>query len=202
MTSLLQSESYLLKIVFIGESGSGKTSIVSRFINDTFSEDLSPTIGASFINKTISYQEKNVELSLWDTAGQEAYRGLMPMYYRNAIAAVIVFDVTKQESFNKVQSWIDELKNACDAITMIICGNKIDLEDKRIITTSDAQNLANIHNINYCEVSAKENIGIQMLFQKIVRLIDENSPDLIERMKNKPEETFDNNDSNKKGDCC
>jgi small GTP-binding protein len=161
-----------MKVVFLGESGTGKTSLVSRCIDGTFTGDLAPTIGGCGRNVQTKFRDKRIDLVIWDTAGQERYRGLNPMFYRNAVAAVIVFDVSRRETFDHVQSWINELRTNVGPIILIICGNKVDLEG-RTVSGTEGGALADTASASYVETSAKTGFGAELLFQTIVRVVGE-----------------------------
>jgi Rab family protein len=155
-----------IKLVLLGDSGVGKTSIVTQFVSGTVPENMNPTIGAAFVTKEVTIQGQNLELLIWDTAGQEVYRGLAPMYYRSALIAIIVFDVTSQESYNSVSYWIHELQtNVEENIVILVCGNKIDLEDKRAVQFQSASTAAANRGALYSETSATTNTGVDKMFQ-------------------------------------
>ena len=163
-----------IKIVLLGDSGVGKTSIVTRYVSGTVLENVKPTVGAAFVTKDVIIQKNTVELLIWDTAGQEVYRGLAPIYYRNARIAIIVFDVTNSTSFDSVNYWIGELKsNVSENVVILVCANKIDLNEKRIIDQNQIDILIKKNNVLYAETSAKENIGIDKLFQDLISKITE-----------------------------
>jgi Rab family protein len=160
------SELKAIKIVLLGDSGVGKTSIVTQYVSGTLPESVSPTIGAAFVTKPVSIEGQNLDLLIWDTAGQEVYRGLAPMYYRSAVIAVIVFDVTKQESYDSVSYWIRELQtNVVDDIVILVCGNKSDLDEKRAVQLQTALTFATERGALYAETSATTNSGIDRMFQ-------------------------------------
>lgn len=120
-----------------------------------------------------------MDLIVWHTAGQEKYRGLTPMYYRNAVAAVIVFDVTNRDSFDQIQGWINELQTNVGSIVIVVCGNKIDLTDERVIGEAEAGSFAETAGTPYCETSAKTGSGVSALFQTVVHSIADEKPGLI-----------------------
>jgi Rab family protein len=163
------SEFNAIKLVLLGDSGVGKTSIVTQYVSGTVPENVNPTIGAAFVTKEVTIDGNNLELLIWDTAGQEVYRGLAPMYYRSALIAIIVYDVTSQESYNSVSYWIRELQtNVEDNIVILVCGNKIDLEDKRAVQFQAASGLAAERGALYSETSATTNAGIDRMFQMAI----------------------------------
>lgn len=164
------------KLVLLGDSSVGKSSIVHRFVKDSFDEFRESTIGAAFLSQTIKLEKQDdvtIKFEIWDTAGQERYKSLAPMYYRNANAALIVYDITQPDSLAKAQSWVDELKNKVGDQDLVIClvGNKLDLceEDpqKRVVDTEDAQRYASEQGLLFQEVSAKTGAGVTDIFQTI-----------------------------------
>lgn len=167
-----------IKLVLLGDSGVGKTSIVTQYVSGSAPENVNPTIGAAFVTKDVSIDGQNLELLIWDTAGQEVYRGLAPMYYRSALIAFIVYDVTKSDSFDSVSYWIRELKtNVEENIVILVCGNKIDMEDKRTVEYSTAQNMAQENGALYAETSATTGTGVERMFQlAISTLLKQRTP--------------------------
>ena len=167
-----------IKLVLLGDSGVGKTSIVTQFVSGSAPENVNPTIGAAFVTKDVTIEGQNLELLIWDTAGQEVYRGLAPMYYRSALIAFIVYDVTKNESFDSVSYWIRELKtNVEENIVILVCGNKVDLEDKRTVDYQTAQSLATENGALYTETSATTGQGVERMFQMAIStLLKQRSP--------------------------
>lgn len=161
-----------IKVVLLGESGTGKTAIVTRFIHDTFRMSAVATVGASFHSKVMEYDGREFDLAIWDTAGQEIYRALTPMYYRSASVAIVVFDVLQNDTFTKVESWLEEIKEECtESIIVILCGNKCDGLDERQVSFHEAEEFARNKGITYCETSAMTGMGILFLFQSVVRCV-------------------------------
>ncbi|NXF97768.1 RAB31 protein, partial [Eubucco bourcierii] len=157
-----------LKVCLLGDTGVGKSSIVSRFANDCFEHTTNPTIGASFMSKTVRYGKELHKFVIWDTAGQERFNSLVPMYYRGSTAAVIVYDVTKQDSFNTLKKWVQELKqHGPEDIIVAIAGNKCDLSDVREVPLKDAKKYAESIGAIYLETSAKSGCNIAELFKAI-----------------------------------
>ncbi|PIK40011.1 putative ras-related protein [Apostichopus japonicus] len=147
------------------DSGVGKSSIVQRFVANTYHDSIAPTIGASFMGKTLQVGDMTCKFQIWDTAGQEKYRGLAPMYYRNAGAAIIVYDITNQQSFELVRVWVRELqRHGPEKICIAIFGNKMDLEELREVQTEEGSNYAKEIGAIFGETSAKTANNIEDLF--------------------------------------
>ncbi|KAJ7398385.1 Ras-related protein Rab-31 [Pitangus sulphuratus] len=154
------------------DTGVGKSSIVCRFVQDHFDHNISPTIGASFMTKTVPCGNELHKFLIWDTAGQERFHSLAPMYYRGSAAAVIVYDITKQDSFHTLKKWVKELKeHGPENIVMAIAGNKCDLSDIREVPMKDAKEYAESIGAIVVETSAKNAVNIEELFQGITYII-------------------------------
>jgi len=157
------------KVVLLGESGVGKTSIVLQYVHKQFSSNLNPTIGASFLTKTLWVDGFKLKLQLWDTAGQERFRSLAPMYYRGASIALLVYDVTAEESFVRAQEWVKELKaNVFEDIILVVVGNKIDYPDRAVSYERAAEYAQSIGGLCF-DTSAKNNAGIEDMFLALSR---------------------------------
>mmetsp|Transcript_17793 Transcript_17793/g.46020 ORF Transcript_17793/g.46020 Transcript_17793/m.46020 type:complete len:210 (+) Transcript_17793:96-725(+) len=161
-----------VKVVVLGASGVGKSSIVSRFVHNAFAEDEQTTIGAAFASRVLTVGSTSYALRIWDTAGQEKYQSLAPMYYRGAMAAIVVFDLTHAASFRTMKHWISELtSHGPRAIAVAIVGNKRDrLSDgmvPRAVEEADARAYATSIDALYTEVSAKVGDGIDELFVEL-----------------------------------
>jgi len=152
----------------LGDAGVGKSSLVLRFVSNHFKEYSESTIGASFMSKTIVVSETAIKFQIWDTAGQEKYHSLAPMYYRGSAAAIVVYDITRKSSFQTLKKWIEELKTlGPENIIIIIAGNKADLENQREVQTSDAEKYAREISAIYIETSAKEDKNVQRMFEQL-----------------------------------
>lgn len=167
------------KLVLLGESAVGKSSIVHRFVKNTFDDMRESTIGAAFLTQSITLPEINttVKFEIWDTAGQERYKSLAPMYYRNANAALCVYDITSRASFSKAQDWIKELKKqAPDGIVIALVGNKADLPEREVEETEvadyiDQLNAESEGKTILKECSAKTGDGVLEIFNEIARAL-------------------------------
>eukprot|EP00667_Euglena_gracilis_P021481 EG_transcript_23555 len=158
------------KLVLLGESAVGKSSLVLRFVRGEFYEYQESTIGAAFLTQTVAVppNDTEVKFEIWDTAGQERYRSLAPMYYRGAAAAIVVYDITNYDSFNRAKQWVKELQLRGDAnVVIALAGNKLDLAEKRAVETAEAQAYAEENGILHMETSAKTNHQVTELFVSI-----------------------------------
>jgi Ras-related protein Rab-21 len=163
------------KIVLLGDTGVGKTSLALRFVQDAFSSRTAPTVGASFLTKVLLVEDCKIKLRIWDTAGQERFRSLAPMYYRGACAAVIVFDITREDSFKKMCEWVKELQiNLSEDILVVVVGNKADLDKYRRVDKAKAEEYArSIAALSYVEASAKTGEGIEDIFLNLAHKLNE-----------------------------
>lgn len=157
------------KIVVLGESAVGKSSLALRFVRRDFIPNQEATIGASFLSRSVLLAEEappaTVKFEIWDTAGQERYRALAPMYYRGAAGALVVYDITSSDSLRKAESWINELRRNADPQTVVLLvGNKCDLEGMRQVTTRQGQDLAEKEEALFFETSAKDGTNVDALF--------------------------------------
>uniref|UniRef100_K1QPC2 Ras-related protein Rab-31 n=1 Tax=Magallana gigas TaxID=29159 RepID=K1QPC2_MAGGI len=165
-----------VKVCLLGESGVGKSSIVLRFVSDSFKGALESTIGASFMTKRLEVGDVSYQFQIWDTAGQEKYRSLAPMYYRGASAAIIVYDITREATYRTVKDWVRELKRNCTADMVIaIAGNKSDLNDLREVRARDAEEYAQSIGALFIETSALSAVNVPHLFTAIGKLCNINS---------------------------
>jgi small GTP-binding protein len=208
-----QQQEDSVKVVMLGDSGVGKSSIAMRFTKDQFDPHSTATVGAALMTRSMeiplleeqndrrcdngsrnsnpqededvlhSHNQRVVEFKIWDTAGQEKYASLVPMYYRAAAAAIIVYDLTRKASFAVLQRWVTELQTkGPDGIVLAICGNKLDLEATREVSEAEAQSYADIIGAFYVEVSARDDKNINALFTEVAKRVPaENGEELTRR---------------------
>eukprot|EP00754_Rhynchopus_humris_P010929 Rhum_TRINITY_DN14186_c14_g10::Rhum_TRINITY_DN14186_c14_g10_i1::g.73036::m.73036/K07889/RAB5C; Ras-related protein Rab-5C len=159
------------KLVLLGESAVGKSSIVLRFVRQDFLEHQEATIGAAFLTQVVNLgDQQSIKFEIWDTAGQERYKSLAPMYYRGAAAAVIVYDITNMDSYIRAKNWVQELQRQGDSSVVIaLAGNKSDLSENRVVETAEAQAYADEKNLVFYECSAKANVNINDIFISIAK---------------------------------
>jgi len=174
---IMEDYEYQVKVVLIGDSGVGKSSILLRYTDDRFSDNQQSTIGVDFKTKYETIQGKRLKVAMWDTAGQERFRTLTTTYYRGAHAAILVFDVTRPDTFSNVSTWLKELGNA-DAgkgIVKLLIGNKVDLLN-RAVSFEEAELLAKVNGMLYIETSAKTKKGISETFTEMIhKIVDSGS---------------------------
>ncbi|XP_009620681.1 ras-related protein Rab11D-like [Nicotiana tabacum] len=160
-----QKIDYVFKVVLIGDSAVGKSQILARFARNEFSLDSKATIGVEFQTRTLVIQHKSVKAQIWDTAGQERYRAVTSAYYRGAVGALLVYDITKRQTFDHIPRWLEELRAHADKnIVIMLIGNKTDLEDQRAVPTEDAKEFAQKEGLFFLETSAMEATNVEDAF--------------------------------------
>mmetsp|Transcript_8111 Transcript_8111/g.9302 ORF Transcript_8111/g.9302 Transcript_8111/m.9302 type:complete len:213 (+) Transcript_8111:310-948(+) len=160
---------YLFKVVLIGDSGVGKSNLLSRFTRNEFNLESKSTIGVEFATKSIKTDGKIIKAQIWDTAGQERYRAITSAYYRGAVGALLVYDISKHISFENVERWLKELRDHADNnIVIMLVGNKSDLRHLRAVSTEAATSFAEANNLAFIETSALDSTGVDTAFQKIL----------------------------------
>ncbi|KAL0362418.1 UNVERIFIED_CONTAM: Ras-related protein RABA1f [Sesamum calycinum] len=163
---------YLFKVVLIGDSGVGKSNLLSRFTRNEFTLESKSTIGVEFATRSIRIDEKVVKAQIWDTAGQERYRAITSAYYRGAAGALLVYDVTRHATFENLERWLKELRDHTDSsIVIMLIGNKADLRHLRAVATEDAQAFAERESMFFMETSALESMNVENAFSEVLTQI-------------------------------
>ena len=179
------NEDFKIKIVVIGDSGVGKTNLIRRFITDTFSNNSKATVGVEFTSKSYKINKHIFKIELWDTAGEERYKSITSVYYKGAKGALIVYDVTSQISFDNIGKWIMEIRDKTSIdITLMIVGNKIDLNQYREVSNEQAMNKAKILGIPIMETSALDSTNVKEAFYDLLKEIYK---DMKKKIKNNEE---------------
>ena len=154
------------KIIFVGDAGVGKTTIISRLMDNPFNDVYEPSIGVDFMSKNIKYHGQSIKLQIWDTAGQEKYKGLIPSYVRNSSIVFLVYDVSSKTSFENIPNWLNFIRTI-ENTSLVLCGNKIDLENREV-KKEEGEELAKKEGISFFEVSAKTDENIKNMFYNVV----------------------------------
>ena len=206
---------YLFKYIIIGDSSVGKSNLLLRYSHNKFTEDYQATIGVEFGAKNTQINGKTCRIQIWDTAGQENFRSITRAYYKNSVCALVVYDITNRESFNNVQTWIEDcLSQSPKTVLLVLVGNKIDLSDRKI-TFDEGKNLADKNKMLFYECSAKNGNNVNEIFNNsaaaIIDKIDKGEYDLSNDscgIKKGGENSdnvnliTDNDDSETKNKCC
>ena len=203
----IEEEYYDLKIrlMLIGDSNVGKTSIIKRYCNNQFSPSYISTVGIDFETKYLRLNGKIINLQIWDTAGQERYKVLAKNYYKNSDGFIIVYDITDKKSFNNVANWITQIKDsASENVKCVLLGNKCDLEELRQVDINQGKDLANNYQLKFYETSAQKGNNIQKVFTDLVKgfLNDDNFVNDSERTSSLSEQRTLSTSRNKKIKCC
>ena len=197
---------FIFKVLLLGNSNVGKSSLFLRFVDDIWNDTFVPTIGVDFKIKTFDIDEKKIKMQIWDTAGQERFKNIIASYYRGAHGILLIFDVTDKDSFKNLSNWLIEIeKNASKNVLKVLIGNKTDLEEKRVITYNQGKEFADSYGLKYIETSAKKNLNVNEAFETLGRELMQASDDKkIGKSKDKKisvTKAEDLNQEQKKG-CC
>ncbi|EPS61230.1 hypothetical protein M569_13568, partial [Genlisea aurea] len=169
-----QTEDYLFKIVLIGDSAVGKSNLLARFARNEFYPNSKSTIGVEFQTQKMVIKGKEIKAQIWDTAGQERFRAVTSAYYRGAVGALLVYDISRRKTFESVNRWLNELQTHSDMnVVTVVVGNKSDLKDAREVTTSEGIALAEEQGLFFIETSALDSSNVAVAFQMVVREIYE-----------------------------
>ena len=198
-----------LKILLIGDSQVGKTSLLLKYTEHVFPEEHIATIGVEYKDKFIVKDNYNIRLQIWDTAGQERFHSITKNIYRNANGVLFVYDITNQESFNNIKNWIKDLQNVGNDIKGVIIGNKIDLEQKRDVSKQDLEEIGKKYNMPILETSAKQSINVNEGFELLVNelLKGKNENQIVEMFSRKTRSDLSissktNSTKKQKSGCC
>lgn len=164
-----EAYNFVFKVVLIGESGVGKSNLLSRFTKNEFNHDSRTTIGVEFSTRTVELNGFIIKAQIWDTAGLERYRAITSAYYRGAVGALLVYDITKHLTYESVERWLKELyEHAEKNIVVMLVGNKTDLESERSVPTEEARSFAEKHQLLFVETSALESINVEAAFSSVL----------------------------------
>lgn len=195
----------LLKLLLLGDSGVGKSSLLTQYVEDDFHDVFISTIGIDFRNKTLQIDGKRVKLRIWDTAGQERFRTLTTQFYRGSQGVLMVYDITNRETFTNITHWMQQIKDNVETDPQIlIVGNKSDLSSQRQVTLKEAMKLAKSYGCQHFEVSAKTDQGVKVAFQRLAEEVVHNQIKKAPKVPDKPnrgssQSNNSNSFSNKQG---
>ena len=197
---------FIFKVLLLGNSNVGKSSLFLRFVDDIWNDTFVPTIGVDFKIKTFEIDEKKIKMQIWDTAGQERFKNIIASYYRGAHGILLLYDVTDKDSFRNLSNWLIEIeKNGSKNVLKVLIGNKCDLEDKRVITYNQGKDFADTYGLKFIETSAKKNLNVSEAFETLGRELMNASSDkkLIKQKENKKISVAKAQDLNlQKRECC
>ncbi|KAI9162034.1 hypothetical protein LWI28_023114 [Acer negundo] len=167
-----KTEDYLFKIVLIGDSAVGKSNLLARFARNEFYPNSKSTIGVEFQTQKMEINRKEIKAQIWDTAGQERFRAVTSAYYRGAVGALLVYDISRRQTFDSIGRWLNELHTHSDMnVVTILVGNKSDLKDAREVTTAEGKTLAEAEGLFFMETSALDSSNVTAAFQTVVKEI-------------------------------
>jgi len=197
------SKTVQYKLVLLGETSVGKSSLVIRFVKGQFHEYQESTIGAAFLTQTVVVGDYTVKFEIWDTAGQERYHSLAPMYYRGAAAAIVVYDITSAPSFGRAKTWVKELqRQGSQDVVIALAGNKVDRESERKVSADEARKYAEENGLAFIETSAKTNINVRELFLAIARKLPKDNAETTRKKGDILLDADFDGERNKKKKCC
>ena len=163
---------FIFKVLLLGNSDVGKSSLILRYVDQVWSDNFVPTIGVDFKVKTLELDNKNIKMQIWDTAGQERFRNVIASYFRGSHGILLLYDITNKDSFKNLESWLIEIeKNASPNVLKILIGNKNDLENDRDIKYEEGQAFANRNGMQFIETSAKMNTNVNEAFETLAKLM-------------------------------
>ena len=167
---------YIFKVLLIGNSDVGKSSLILRYVDQIWNDVFVPTIGVDFKVKSLEIDKKTVKMQIWDTAGQERFRNVISSYFKGAHGILLIYDITNKESFKELENWLGEVeRNASNQVLKILLGNKCDLDDKREITKDEGEAFAMRNGMQFMETSAKVNTNVNEAFEALARIMVDSS---------------------------
>ena len=198
---------FIFKVLLLGNSNVGKSSLFLRFVDDIWNDTFVPTIGVDFKIKTFEIDSKKIKMQIWDTAGQERFKNIISSYYRGAHGILLLYDITDKDSFKNLNNWLIEIeRNASKNVLRILIGNKCDLEDKREISFNQGKEFADTYGLKFIETSAKKNLNVNEAFETLGRELMNASEDkkIVKQKQNKKISVAQAQDLNvnKKTRCC
>ena len=196
---------YIFKVLLLGNSDVGKSSIILRYVDQTWSDIFVPTIGVDFKVKTLDINDKKVKMQIWDTAGQERFRTVVSSYFKGSHGIFIIYDITNRDSFKNLENWLGEIeRNASAKVLKILIGNKCDLEQDRDIQFDEGQAFANRNGMEFMETSAKANTNINEAFESLAKLMIKfnNENNLLQKNDTKVLKSSSGKDIKTKKKCC
>ena len=202
-----QNYEFIFKVLLLGNSNVGKSSLFLRFVDDIWNDTFVPTIGVDFKIKTFEIDSKKIKMQIWDTAGQERFKNIIASYYRGAHGILLLYDVTDKDSFKNLSNWLIEIeKNASKNVLRLLIGNKCDLEEKRVIRFNQGKEFADTYGLKFIETSAKKNLNVNEAFETLGRELMSASEEkkIIHQKQNKKISVAKAQDLNieKKSGCC
>ena len=172
MAEISPKTDFTLKYIIVGNAAVGKSNISYRFSKGLFAEEYKATVGMDFAFKNITVRDKNIRIQIWDTAGQECFKSISRGYYKSSVCGLIVYDITNRESFSNVSSWVEECQNnGPRTITLVLVGNKSDLEENRVVNYEEGEELANRYNMKFYETSAFNGNNVDKIFYDTTEII-------------------------------
>ena len=203
-----QDYEFIFKVLLLGNSNVGKSSLFLRFVDDIWNDTFVPTIGVDFKIKTFEIDSKKIKMQIWDTAGQERFKNIIASYYRGAHGILLLYDVTDKDSFKNLSNWLIEIeKNASKNVLRVLIGNKCDLEEKRVISFNQGKEFADTYGLKFIETSAKKNLNVTEAFETLGRELMAASSEkkIVQQKQNKKISVAKAQDldmNKKKGGCC
>ena len=198
-----QEYDYLFKLLLIGDSGVGKSCLLLRFADDTYTDSFISTIGVDFKIRTIELEGKVIKLQIWDTAGQERFRTITSSYYRGAHGIIMVYDVTEPESFKNISGWLNEIqRHATEGVNRLLIGNKCDAEDRKKVSFEEGNSYANQLGVKFLETSAKSSHNVEQAFVTMASEIKAKVASSTTKTATRGERLTQSKPIGKKGGCC